>query len=167
MKTAVGIYKGEVFIAEDGNVNNGFGVIRPVSAEMLEQLHDISYWMENYRDWWADAARAGRTDDSLEEYFDKLMEEEDNGDEEFIGKDSSDCDVFDYNPGLRKRVDAYIKRTMKIEVGTWECAGYYTPHKDKLDKDGNRDGVIYQRFDKVLDNELAQKWYDLRNLGKV
>ena len=26
MKTAVGIYKGEVFIAEDGNVNNGFGV---------------------------------------------------------------------------------------------------------------------------------------------
>lgn len=162
MKTAVGFYKGELYISENGNVNS-FDVIRPVSAELLEQLHDLDYWKENYRYWWIDAVRAGKTDESLEEFFQSLMDEEDNGCEEFIGKDSSDCDVFDYDDKLRKKCDAYIEKLTGKAVGTWESGGFYSPMKRETGPDGEYKAT-YQRFDKVLDKKLAQKYYELHNL---
>ena len=156
---AVGIFGGELYISSNGERVDTFDVIRPVSVEMLEQLHDIEYWKENERDLWIEAERSGRTDESLKEYFNRLMEDEDNGDEEFVGQDDSFCDIFDYDNGeLRKKCDAFIKEHEGYEVGTWEASGFFSP--DSFNKD-------FKKFDLVLDKNLAKKYYDYLKQKRV
>lgn len=161
-KKAVGIYGREVYISENGNVEQ-FSVIRPVSQELLEELHDVEYWKKNYRYWWVDAAKEGRTDDSLEDFFQKMIDEEDNGDDVYIGKDNSDCEVLELDDELRAKCDRFILETTGMEVGTWEAAGCYSPMKWGEATIVDR----FIRFDLVLDEELARKYYELRNLGEI
>ena len=153
---AVGIYNGEIYISDDGKKVSQFSVIRPVSAELLNELHTIQFWMDNYRYWWVDAAKAGTTDLSLEDWFTNLMDEDDDGEEEFIGKDGSDCHIFDLYDGLRERCDRFIKKSRGVDVGTWECAGSYCP------RDWSTNAP--KKFDLVLDEELAGEYYKLNGL---
>lgn len=118
----------EVYIP-DGNYPDGdprYNIIRPVTKDLLEELQDVDYWIENYREDWVEAVRAERTDDSLEDWMGQLLAEYSSSDEDFPLKDSSFCEPLMENFELRDAVDTYFQNKFDITVGTWECSGFGT-----------------------------------------
>lgn len=152
----VGIYNNELFIAEEEwnekaqnfephrGIDNMIilSVIRPVMVPQLENYHDPDYMADYLKDIWIETVRHGNYTESLETFVKQCMNEEDDGDERYVGKDESDCDVFDYDEALRDLCDKFIQYREEEEVGTWESAGSYLP-------DGH--------FELILDKEIAQE----------
>lgn len=149
-KIPVGIYNGELFMVEEDKRKriDGiyiFDVIRPVSKEHLEAMHEPSEVKEQIRDIWQCLVQDGKTELGLNEFVEQAMSEEDDGDERFVGKDDSFCDIFDYNEKLRDFCDKYINFTQDIEVGTWEASGCFKPEG---------------HFDLVFNKEIAEEFYE-------
>lgn len=146
----VGIYNKEVYIAlyEDG-VFHGFGVIRPVTEEMLSDLRDADTYKNYCEDLWKCAVQAGNTELGLLDFAQELIDEADidNDDEAFPCKDESDCQYL--TGEYREIADAYLKG-QGINVGTWESAGSYAPNSFNED---------FKKFDYVLNKTEAQKFY--------
>ena len=156
---AVGIYDKEIFIAnfnEDGSIR-GFDVLRPVTASMLEELRDVDSYKAYCKDLWVEAVRAGHYEGSLEEYAQELIDEADvdNDEESFPCKDESGLEYLTENE--RKDADEFLLNEYDIEVGTWECSGWYEPTMEKY-----HDGEWYsdfKKFDYVFDLQLATQYY--------
>lgn len=157
MIKVVGILNGEVYGVEDEKVGcDGifcFCVIRPVSKEQFEDYKDIHFWMDNEREYWVDAVRCEKTDLGLEDYFKELLKEHE-GNEDFLLKDDSFTDMLDEDSDLYGEVVDYIQKDLDIEVATFECSGLYPP----------KEYGKYKRFDKVLNWDLAIKYYKQVNI---
>ena len=91
----VGIFQKEIFIAlyRDGKLYR-FDVIRPVEANVLEELRDPDSYQKYCEDLWKGAVQAGATRLGLREYAEQCIDEADclNDDEAFPGKDESGCE---------------------------------------------------------------------------
>lgn len=140
----VGIYNNEVFIAtiENGKVHRGidgkpvFDVIRPVTAEMLENLRDIDYCRDEYRDEWKDAVAANATEEGFDDWLEGLWDEEfDEDDEEsFPSKDDS---FTEYLTGQdRLDAEAFLENNGHPTIGTWEASGSFPPTFETCHEDG-------------------------------
>ncbi len=150
----VGIYDKEIFIAElddKGNFVRFIGVLRPVTEKMLDDLRDACTYKEYCRDLWVCAVRAGRTELGLEEYAQELIDEAccEDDEETFPGKD--DGYVQYLTEEEREKADKFLLEHEKIEVGTWECGGMYSP--DSFSED-------FKKFDYVFDKKLAKQYYE-------
>ena len=160
--TPVGVFDEEIFIysGDDYKGKMCFDVIRPVSKGMLEEFRSVEHWMEEERDLWVEAVKAGDTNESLQDWMDDFVKEElaeGGGDKEYFPlKDDSFTEYLDYN--TRTIVDKYIKETQGYEVGTWETSGCFSPYIYVNGKS------IKQKFDLVLDEELANRYYNENNL---
>lgn len=145
----VGIFQKEIFIAlyRDGKLY-GFDVIRPVEANVLEELRDPDSYQEYCEDLWKGAVQAGATRLGLREYAEQCIDEADclNDDEAFPGKDESGCENL--TPELRKEADNYLMDECGVEVGTWECSGSFCPNSFYKN---------FKKFDYVFDNDAARK----------
>ena len=149
---AVGIYDKEIFIAkfdENGIIYN-FDVLRPVTAEMLEELRDASTYKNYCDDLWRCAVRAGNTELGLEDFAQELIDEADvdNDPEAFPCKDESGLEYLTENE--RKDADDFLLESEDMEVGTWECSGLYPPTHSNSD---------FKKFDYVFDLKLATQYY--------
>ena len=101
----VGIYDTEIFIIRlvDGKPYCGidnkpiFDVIRPVEDSDLDYLRNQDKRADEYKDFWKQAVAAGDTEESFQDWYDSLWEEEFDEDdpEDFPGKDDSDCQYLD------------------------------------------------------------------------
>lgn len=155
-KIPVGIYDNELFMAETEwneekqkyDVHRGIdnipvlSVIRPVMISQLENFHDPNYMAGYIKDLWRQAVAHGSCECSLTDFVQQCMNEEDDGDERFVGKDESDCDIFECDEELRLLCDKFVEYHENEEVGTWESAGAYSP-------DGH--------FELILEKEIAQE----------
>jgi len=131
----VGIYNDEVYIAEiepnkphiDKYGYMHFGVIRPVSKDMLENLRDPECRRGEYKDLWKEEVEADATEQGFDEWLEDVWAEEfdEDDEEDFPDKDSSDCQYLDED--YRPAADAFLAER-DIEVGTWESSGAYSPH---------------------------------------
>lgn len=118
----IGMYDKEIFIEGEHNCD----VIRLVDKDTLEKLHTKEGLIEyGWDDLWKEAVRCGATTDGLDDWLDAVLDEEDNGDEMFAGKD--DSFVNELTDEERAIADKYILDTYGIEVGTWEASGCYPP----------------------------------------
>jgi len=156
MRKTVGIYDREIFIAEldkEGNFIRFCDVLRPVSAEMLEELRDASSYKEYCRDLWQCAVQAGTTELGLEDFAQELIDEADcdNDEEAFPYKDESGLEYLTEEE--RKTADKFLLEHDNIEVGTWECGGIYNP--DSFERNGKK----FRKFDYVFDRKLARQYY--------
>ena len=148
----VGIYDTEIFIIRlvDGKPYCGidnkpiFDVIRPVEDSDLDRLRNQDERADEYKDFWKQAVAAGDTEESFQDWYDSLWEEEFDEDdpEDFPGKDDSDCQYLDEEKRLA--ADNFLYNEYDMRVGTWESAGLYPP----------REGV----FDYVFNDPLSEKW---------
>lgn len=149
MYVPVGIFNNEIFIAkiEDGEFKQFSGVLRPVSVEQLENLRDSDYRRDEYRDFWKQAVAADATEDSFEDWLDEVWTEEfdEDDEEDFPGKDSSDLEYLSEED--RQKADWFLG-TRGIEVGTWECAGLYSPASFNTG---------FKKFDYVFMNPEAER----------
>ena len=118
----IGIYDKEIFIENGLN----YDVLRFVDKETLDRLHTVEGLIDyGYDELWKEAVVHDATTDSLNDWLEQLLCEEDDGDEEFVGKDSSFLSTLTKKE--RKAADKFILDTYGIEVGTWECSGLYPP----------------------------------------
>lgn len=156
----VGIYDKEIFIAkvEDGEFAKDYsgnphfeGVLRPVTSDMLDRLRDMDERRDEYKDLWKQSVAANATEESLDEWLEGLWDEEMDEDdpESFPGKDDSDCQYL--TEELRREADEFLLKEMGIEVGTWECAGSYSPHSTSYLSTSD-----FKDFDYVFDNPTAK-----------
>lgn len=53
-----------------------------------------------------------------------------------------------------KQADNFLLDTEDIEVGTWECSGWYAPTDTY-----HEDGCDFKKFDYVFDLKLAKQYY--------
>lgn len=155
-RKAVGIYEREIFIAEldkEGNFVQFTGVLRPVTAEMLEELRNADTYKEYCRDLWQCAVSAGNTELGLEDFAQECIDEAgvDDDEEAFPGKDDSDTVYLTEEE--RKTADKFLSESEEIEVGTWECSGMYSPNS--FDSDEHK----FKKFDYVFDRKLAEQFY--------
>lgn len=155
----VGIFNMEIFIAEviDGKMRiNSItkkpdfeGVLRPVSAEDLDDRRDLDGMRDEYKWMWKYAVAADVTEDSfdnwLEQYWAESFDEDDP--EDFPNKDSSDCQYL--TDEMRKEADNFLMESKDYEVGTWECSGSFNP--------GSFGGRKFKKFDYVFNNPLSKK----------
>ena len=131
----VGIYDKEIFIMrlEDGKPHCGvdnkpcFGVIRPVEDSNLDYLRNQCEREDEYKNFWKEAVAADATEESFQDWYDSVWEEEFDEDdpEDFPGKDSSDCQYLDEEKRLA--ADNFLYNEYGMRVGTWESAGSYSP----------------------------------------
>ena len=149
----VGIYEREIYIARivDGEIK-GFDVLRPVTADTLEQYREPSEIREYIREDWKEAVRCDRTEDSLDEYVDEVMSEYDLDEEEemYPGKDESGLEFVTFEE--RDEADKFMEETYGHEIGTWECSGWYAPVSSWK---GEQE---FNGFDYIFNNSLARKW---------
>lgn len=118
----IGIYNKEIFIEKENN----WGVLRLVDVDTLDSLHTADGLIEfGWGDIWKESVHNDWTILGLYEWLEGLINEEDDGDERFVGKDASYLDEL--TDEERKIADQYIYDTYGIEVGTWECGGFYPP----------------------------------------
>jgi hypothetical protein len=131
----VGIYNKEIFIVRlvDGKLYRGidnkpvFDVIRPVEDSTLDYLRNQSEREDEYKDFWKQAVAADATEESFQDWYDSLWEEEFDEDdpEDFHGKDDSDCQYLDEEKRLA--ADNFLYSEYGMRVGTWESSGGYPP----------------------------------------
>lgn len=158
MHKAVGIYNKEIFIAsiEDGKIV-GFDVLRPVTQEMLDDLRDAGTYKDYCKDLWICAVQQGTTELGLEDFAQELIDEADvdNDEESFPCKDESGLEYLTVNE--RNDADEFLLDEYDIEVGTWECSGWFPPNQDVYHEDGWYSD--FKKFDYVFDLQLATQYY--------
>ena len=148
----VGIYNGEIFIVlvKDGKMTDSFDVIRPVTKEQLSYLRDKWERADDYKYFWKEAVASDATEQSFEDWFDAVWDEEfdETDEEDFAGKD--DSFIYYLDEDERKAADAYME-SQGVEIGTWESSGCYAPvsacTKDKT----------FKGWEFVFDNDEARK----------
>ena len=155
----VGIYDKEIYFVrldEDGKLHRGidgnpvFDVIRPVTEKDLELLRDPDERRDEYKDFWKQAVAADTTEESFDDWLDRVWEEDfdENDPEDFPGKDSSDCQYL--TEDFRLAADAVLQGKYGITVGTWESAGGYPPTRS-----GRND---FKKWDYVFEAPLSRKY---------
>ena len=150
MLQPIGIYKGELYLVEDDfNGTHNMCVLRYITKDDLYYNQSFTGAREFLEDIWRENVYNNGVTCSLDEYVEMVMNDEIIDDEDFVGKDDSWCDVFDYTENLRKMVDDYIFEEYNDEVGTWEASGCYTPKA---------------KFDFVINEELAELYYKATNI---
>lgn len=150
MLQPIGIYKGELYLVEDDfNGTHNMYVLRYITIDDLAYNQSFTGSREFLEDIWREDVYNNGVTCSLDEYVEMVMNDEIIDDEDFVGKDDSWCDVFDYTENLRKMVDDYIFEEYNDEVGTWEASGFYTPKA---------------KFDFVINEELAELYYKATNI---
>ena len=123
----VGIYDKEIYFVrldEDGKLHRGidgnpvFDVIRPVTEKDLELLRDPDERRDEYKDFWKQAVAADTTEESFDDWLDRVWEEDfdENDPEDFPGKDSSDCQYLDEEKRLA--ADGFLYNEYGMRVGT-------------------------------------------------
>lgn len=117
----IGIYNQEIFIEQ----GSGYGVLRVVPKDVLEDLRSVECLI-NYGedDLWRQAVAAGQTELGLREWLEEAIDELED-DEDFFCKDDSYLEYL--SEEQREAADKYMLDTYGIEVGTWECSGWYMP----------------------------------------
>lgn len=150
MLQPIGIYNGELYLAEnDFNGTQNMCVLRYITKDDLEYKRSYTGTRECVEEIWREQVYIGDETCSLDEYVEQVLNYDVCGDEDYVGKDSSWCEVFDYHENLRKMVDDYILQEYDDEVGTWEASGCYTPKA---------------KFDLVIDEKLAEEYYKAENI---
>ena len=155
----VGIYDREIYfvrLEEDGKLYCGidgepvFDVIRPVTENDLELLRDTDERRDEYKDFWKQAVAADATEESFDDWLDRVWEEDfdENDPEDFPGKDSSDCQYL--TEDFRLAADAVLQGKYGITVGTWESAGGYPPTRSGRNN--------FKKWDYVFDAPLSRKY---------
>lgn len=162
-----------------------FDVIRPVTQTDLERLQSDDYIYDDCEELWRErVAHDKNYTGGLDDFVEEIKQQYSCDGEEYPFKDDSFCSVLDdnrkiYQPlpewdddtyfagdyelefdddgkiaplTLRQFVDLYVDYDTCEEVGTWEASGCYSPHDD----DDYHKPV---KFDHVLNEELANKWY--------
>lgn len=150
MLQPIGIYKGELYLVEDDfNGTHNMYVLRYITIDDLAYNQSFTGSREFLEDIWRENVYNNGVTCSLDEYVEMVMNDEIIDDEDFVGKDDSWCDVFDYHDNLRTLVDKFILDEYGDEVGTWEASGFYTPKT---------------KFDFVINDELAELYYKATNI---
>lgn len=150
MLQPIGIYKGELYLVEDDfNGTHNMYVLRYITIDDLDYRRSYTGTREFVEDIWRENVYNNGVICSLDEYVEQVLNYDVCGDEDYVGKDSSWCEVFDYHENLRKMVDDYILQEYDDEVGTWEASGCYTPKA---------------KFDLVIDEKLAELYYKAENI---
>ena len=150
MLQPIGIYNQELYLVEDNfNGSQNMNVLRYVTIDDLAYNQSFTGAREFLEDIWREDVYNNGVTCSLDEYVEHVLNYDVCGDEDYVGKDSSWCEVFDYHENLRKMVDDYILKEYDDEVGTWEASGCYTPKA---------------KFDFVIDEKLAELYYKAENI---
>lgn len=96
---------------------------RPVSKENLDDYRSKDSIREYYRQWWAEAAKDGYTDLSLDDYIEQECDNDTDNPEWFPNYDEGVAENVNSVPDLRRIADLYAQSVTKERVGTWEWGG--------------------------------------------
>lgn len=120
----IGIYNQEIFIERNGG---GCDVLRVVTKDTLSKMRTADGLIDyGYDYYWKESVMADQTELGLYDWLGECLDEIDMDDEEsFVGKDEGA--LHELTKEEREIADKYIEETYGIEVGTWECSGWYMP----------------------------------------